>query len=152
MPHSALGLHRATSRTSGGPTARVISLTTLILLVALILQPIQMRAGAADPHPHALMQILLDVRDGAIDHHAADDQRGRRLAASHDVPRVFIFDPDLPRLENAKPVSSGTMALAPILAVFWSFLGRLERIWQPQAPWQDRLPDLEPPPPRVGRF
>lgn len=152
MPLYAMGLQCSSPRTSGGPTARVISLTTLILLVALVLQPIQMRAGAADPHPHALMQILLDARDGAIDHHAADDERGHRLAASHDAPRVGILHPDVPRLENANPVSGGAMALAPMLVVFWPFFDRLGRIWQPRARWQDRLPDLEPPPPRVVRL
>jgi hypothetical protein len=110
-------------------------------LLVLFLLPVQMRAGAADAHPHALLQLLLDARDGSFDHHDGEHQ-----PASHGVSDDAARR-DAP--EFAKSVLTGGAALlvAGISVLCFPSPGPARTPFAPNF-WRDRLPPLEPPPPR----
>lgn len=69
---------------------------TLLALFALLLIPINYRAGAAVPHGHALIQLIFEARSGIPVHHHGVDQmsgdHGSDVASSHaGAPPVQIF-------------------------------------------------------------
>ena len=113
----------------------------------LFLLPMQMRAGASDPHPHAMLHLLLDARDGLLDHHddgahAAEHARHQSASDAHE--------PDVPKT-GASNVAGGAMALlAAIVVVFRVPAGRRVTAWPSPPLLLDRLPALDPPPPRLG--
>jgi hypothetical protein len=145
MASLAARLHHAASCPWFCRPARVgwLPLARVLLLLGLFLLPVQMRAGAADAHPHALLQLLLDARDGSIDHHggvhpptspAAPDDAARR-----DAP------------ELAKSIAAGGVAL--LAAMVFSLDFPAPRTAQTEfrpGLWRGRAPELEPPPPRIA--
>ena len=145
---SRLGLLQSAAACCRGFSARrLLPLVRMLGLVALLLLPMQMRAGTADPHPHALLQLLLDARDGAIDHHTGEEHAGpddthAATSGSHQ--------PDLPTF-NGVATASGSMALLVAL-VAMVVIPSLERnrFWPAPSRWPGRMPALEPPPPRRG--
>ena len=106
------------------------------LLVALFLLPVQMRAGAADAHPHALLQLILDVQDGSFDHH-----HGTHPPASHGDTG------DAPEYAE-KMLTAGTALLAPAIVILRLSLPGPGRTPATAALLRGRWPELEPPPPR----
>src|SRR5688500_18244709 len=50
------------SRRHGIPRRRLLTAFRALSLILLFLLPMQMRAGADDPHPHAMLQLLFDAR------------------------------------------------------------------------------------------
>jgi hypothetical protein len=75
----------------------MIPLLRALALNGLLLLPIQMRASAASPHPHALLHLFLDASDGTIDYHAAEDAAA--AATDHHAGSVDASDshpPDIP--------------------------------------------------------
>jgi hypothetical protein len=69
---------------------------TTLALLALLLMPVNYRAGAADPHSHALLQLLFETRsDIPIHDHGVDqvhDDHGPDVATSQAAaPAIQIF-------------------------------------------------------------
>jgi hypothetical protein len=118
----------------------------LLALVSLFLLPVQVRAGAVAPHPHALLQLMIDAADGKIDHHA-----GNRDQAPPAAHTSVSHQPDVPAFGNSTLTFSDFPALAAIVLVFAVTSSRTAPNWPPIACWRDWLPAIEPPPPRVGR-
>ncbi len=120
--------------------ARIAGLALLFLL------PMQMRAGANDAHPHAMLHLLLDARDGVIDHH---DGEPAAAHAGHE-DSATRRQPDVPSVESSY-VTSGAMAiLAALLLLVLLPAIRRAMHWPLAAPLVDWLPTLDPPPPRAG--
>ena len=121
-----------------------------LLLTALLLMPVQMRAGAGDPHPHALVQVLLDASDGEIDHHASKvHAAGAHVVHAGETGESRPHHLDTPSFEKPSPAASGMPILAALVAVL-IFPGPDERqAWPAPAPRRGLVPALEPPPPRM---
>ena len=128
---------------------RASLLPRVLLLLAVFLLPVQMRAGANDPHPHALLQVLLDARDGAIDHHA-DESHVAASHAEHDVghPAPRAYDPDVPTFEEPAPAASGGQMLAALVVLVFAPLPALRQVWPAPPARIGRTPPFDPPPPR----
>ena len=119
-----------------------------LALASLLLLPIQMRAGAASPHPHALLHLALDASDGAFDHHAVEDE----ATTSHDAQSVHASDshpPDIPTYGTFIPGLAG-LAVLTLVTMPAIPTPRLGRTWPLHARWRGRIPALDPPPPRLG--
>ena len=131
------------------PRIRLASLLRSLALLGLFLLPIQMRAGTAYVHPHALLHLLLDARDGAIDHHALPAATlSGYVADDHDghVRRDEKASPDLPTFESIQ-MAAGGLAVTLVALVLLVFVARGERIWPRREAWSGvrTLPELPPP-------
>ena len=132
---------------------RLPQLVRALALIGLLLLPVEMRAGTERPHAHSLFQLLLDASDGKIDHHAPEeaDEAGhhegheREAAASGSETR----EPDLPVYSDVIAVSASLAALALIAALLSVPRATTAANWLSPCPWRDRIPALEPPPPRA---
>ena len=126
------------------PLLRTLALAGLLLL------PIQVRAGAASPHPHALLHLLLDASDGELDHHTVDDAAA--AATGHharDIDATGFHQPDVPTHGTFITATAG-LAVLTLVSVLAIPAPRAGHTWPPCAWWRERRPLLEPPPPRVG--
>lgn len=131
------------------PRIRLASTLRALALLGLFLLPIQMRAGMTYIHPHALLHLLLDAGDGAIDHHAlpasmlADNATG-----GHDdhVLRTGKASPDLPTFDSIQ-MAAGGLAVTLVPPVLLIFAAMWERIWPRREMWSGvrTLPELPPP-------
>ena len=95
----------------------MIPLLRAVALLGLLLLPIQMRAGAASPHPHALLHLLLDARDGAFDHHTVGGTTA--AATDHNVEHVDATGfplPDIPAYATFITAAGGLAVLAVVVA------------------------------------
>jgi hypothetical protein len=123
--------------------ARVLALVTCFLL------PMQMRAGAEDAHPHAMLQLILDARDGGLDHHESEP---RHAADGHDHEEAGAetgaHEPDVPVAEVSHGVGAGLAILAVVVVLLEGIAAGREAVWPSFARWRGRRPTLEPPPPR----
>lgn len=152
MPKRSGFLQFATPRSRGINTRRLLALARVLGLVSLLLLPMQMRAGADDPHPHALLQLILDARDGVIDHHGhLDDHSGDAEHGSESVATgATADDPDVPTFGESGPAGGGMAMLAAVVILFAVPASGPRRSWPLPARWSGRLPELDPPPPRIG--
>ena len=145
----------APSPSRGFTFRRVLPLVRIVSLVLLLLLPMQMRAGGDEPHPHALLQLMLDARDGAIDHHAdvahEEPHEASESGQGWHEPVSGVREPDIPTFGGLSS-ASGSMALLLTIAAF-CVIPMPERtwFWPAPLPWAGRFPALEPPPPRPER-
>jgi hypothetical protein len=123
------------------------SIVHAILLLTIALLPVQMRAGANEAHPHSILQLVLDVRDGAIDHHGASDE----LSHEHEAPQAAqgecLADPDVPSVEETGRLGGISMLSIPVLLMLFPAFSSEER-WPMPYVRRGRVPELDPPPPR----
>jgi hypothetical protein len=96
--------------------------------------------------------LLLDARDGAFDHHTA----GGTTAAATDHNPVHVDatgspPPDIPTYATSVTAIGGLAVLAVMVMMLTIPAPRAGRTWPRRAWWRERLPVLEPPPPRIGR-
>jgi hypothetical protein len=122
-----------------------------LALVGLCLLPMQMRAGAGQPHPHALLHLLLDARDGSFDHHR-DGESSIPQDQTHTADSADETDharPDLPTFGNSLHAGGGLAGLL-VLLIALLLPPATNRVWPPVATWRGRLPGLDPPPPRFS--
>ena len=149
MPYTTRHTPRATLRVLGNP-AWMLSFVRALALLSLLLLPIQMRAGTQHPHPHALLQLVLDASDGSFDHHTLGEAAA---SPAHDHSGDFAatdgHQPDVPSLG---PFVSALGGLAILAALITSLLippPLAERTWLQPTRCRGRFPTLEPPPPRT---
>ncbi|MFN8590985.1 MAG: hypothetical protein U0031_05925 [Thermomicrobiales bacterium] len=142
MVITATPLHRAAARRRAVGWLWSFSAARVLVLLTLFLLPVQMRAGGQDIHPHALLTLLLDLRDGTIDHHAGEHHDGKS-GANHAEDGT-----DLPDYGKSNVAGSVAMLAAIIMLLV---IPSPPRGQSPAlvARWQGRIPVLEPPPPRV---
>ena len=129
----------------------MIPLLRAVALLGLLLLPIQMRAGAASPHPHALLHLLLDARDRAFDHHTVGGTTA--AATDHNVEHVDATGfplPDIPAYVTFITAAGGLAVLAVMVMMLTIPAPRAGRTSPRHTWWRERLPVLEPPPPRIG--
>jgi hypothetical protein len=128
----------------------MISLLRTLALLGLLLLPIQMRAGAQHPHPHALLHLLVDASDGSLVHHTREEAAA---SPSHDhsgaVTVAGPHQPDIPTFGTSVSAAGGLTILAALVAALMIPPRLAERTWLYPVPWRGRLPALEPPPPRI---
>lgn len=142
------GLQSAAPRSRGWNTPRLLPLARVMGLVVLFLLPMQMRAGVDDPHPHALLQLILDARDGTIGHHTDD---GHKETGDSHARAGGAHEPDVP-VYGESNAAGGSMAVLAALTVFFLVPACASvRFWPPLTRWSGRIPALDPPPPRIGR-
>ena len=145
MPTARRVLQSIMSRHRRPNVPGVFAVVRVTGLVLLFLLPMQMRAGAADPHPHAMLQLLIDARDGTLDHH--EDDHAAEPAGHESTGGTH--EPDLPKTE-ASNVAGGAMALlAALMVKLLTPAARRVTIWSSPGPCVGWLPGLDPPPPRV---
>jgi hypothetical protein len=109
-----------------------------------------MRSGATRPHPHALLQVLLDLSDGTIDHHTGG-HHGAAAHAPHSAERAtpHADDPDTPSFEAPSPAASGTSLLAALVLLLIVPAQDSRPAWPRSAIRMGHHPGIDPPPPRV---
>lgn len=111
----------------------------------------QMRAGAGQPHPHALLHLLLDASDGSFDHHTLGEEPA---GPTHDHAAAITasgeHQPDIPTLGTSVSALGGLAILAALVTSLVIPTPLAERIWLFPACWRGRFPALEPPPPRIA--
>ncbi len=106
----------------------------------------QMRAGASDPHPHAMLHLLLDARDGVIDHHHDAHAPAHEPHADDHASS----QPDVPAPESSRFTSGAMAILAALLVMLLVPAARRVTDWPLLAPAVGWLPGLDPPPPRAA--
>ncbi|MDQ2651557.1 MAG: hypothetical protein M3Z20_00820 [Chloroflexota bacterium] len=120
----------------------------LLALLGLFLLPIQMRAGTGYVHPHALVHLLLDAGDGAIDHHllASAGAANAHADQAEHVLRAGKASPDLPTFESIQ-MAAGGLAVTLVALVLFFIASRQERVWPRREVWNSHrvLPELPPP-------
>lgn len=149
-------------------------LLTALAALALLMLPVEYRAGAEAAHPHAAFQLWADFAHGAAPHRHHDDGELHQHAhhvAEADMMGTFAdplgllepvgdttaagsaveAPPDVPRLSEATPPAERAAAFAAAVVLFWMVLlaGR-PRIAAPVARLVGR--SLRPafPPPRAA--
>lgn len=125
----------------------------LLALLGLFLLPIQMRAGAEQVHPHALLHLLLDAQDHVLDHHRQVAPQAPAVGHgdhSDHAQRDESALPDLPTFESIQ-MAAGGLAVTLVALTLLIFALAYERIWPRRERWSGRrvLPEL-PPPRRAG--
>lgn len=136
------------------PRFRIVSTLRALALLGLFLLPLQMRAGTTYVHPHSFLHLLLDGRDGVIDHHpqqattVADHGPGDH---GDHVRRDEQASPDRPTFESIQ-MATGGLAVTLVALVLFSFVAMWERIWPRREVWSGLrvLPELPPPRPSAG--
>jgi hypothetical protein len=148
MPHATHHAPSAAARLTGDP-AWIRRVLRALAVLGLLLLPIQLRAGAQHPHPHALLQLLVDMSDGSFDHHTLGEE-----AASPPYDHAGATEtagthqPDIPALGKSVSATGGLAVLAALVAALLIPPPPTARIWPHATPWRCRCPLLEPPPPR----
>ena len=128
----------------------MIPLLRALALLGLLLLPIQMRAGAASPHPHALLHLLLDARDGAFDHHTVGARRQRRRITTWSTStRPDSLSPTSPPTRPPSPLRR-LAVLAVVVTMLHHSRARGRADMAAADLVAERLPVLEPPPPASG--
>ena len=136
---------------SPGALAWVPRLVHALALIGLCLLPMQMRAGTAHPHPHALLQLVLDARNGSFDHHALGDEPPATTHAHTETSNgTDRSHPDIPTFGDSMVAGGGLAMLIAILTTVVLAPPGAMRIWPRPLQWRGRLPALDPPPPRLG--
>jgi hypothetical protein len=148
MWHRANRRHCAASRSPGDRLTWYVAILRLLPLLVMLLLPVQMRAGAADAHPHTLLQLLLDARDGSLDHHQGDHAPGDGQATSVASEGSRGHGPDVPTYEDIGGMGMGVPILAATVALIALLVASEVPVWPRLSRWRDRLPVLDPPPPR----
>jgi len=111
----------------------------------------QMRAGTAYPHSHALLQLVLDAGDGTFDHHAPGDGLTATTHVHSEVSSgVDRSHPDIPTFGDSIYAGGGFAMLIAILTSLILPPPGAVRIWPYLRNWRGRLPALDPPPPRLS--
>jgi hypothetical protein len=126
------------ARTTGA-SAWLVLLIRAAALCGLLLLPVQVRAGAAHPHPHALLHLLLDARDASLVHHG------------EPVDAAASQQPDIPAFESSVSTAGALAILAAFVTAVTVPRPPASRTWARLADWHDRPAVLKPPPPRPGR-
>lgn len=126
------------------------SLLRALALVGLCLLPMHMRAGAGHPHPHALLHLMLDARDGSFDHHRVGEPATPSDYAPAAANGTDHAPPDLPTYGDSV-YAGGGLAVLLVLLTALLLSPTTDRIWPAVANWRDRLPVINPPPPRLAR-
>lgn len=115
------------------------------MVLALLFLPVQMRAGAEAAHSHSLLHLLLDARDGEIDHHHDEgDHAHAHQTQPGDECRV---NPDIPSLEETRQTGSVSM-LSAIVVILAVPVERSRAIWPTGPSWHAHHSRPEHPPPR----
>jgi hypothetical protein len=95
--------------------------------------------------------LILDARDGAIDHHAAvgmvvsDDRHGH----ANESRTISSHEPDIPTFGASSPAGGGMAILAAVITIFVVPAAESRGGWPILSHWTGRSPALEPPPPRI---
>jgi hypothetical protein len=148
MPHRTSLCPRYLSSVPRASPTWTLALARALALVALLLLPVQMRAGGADAHPHALLHLMLDARDGTFDHHDADHQGPHQEhSATHEVESASA--PDAPSFADTNLAGGGIAILAAVVALFAVPRPDTPHDWARPTRWRDWLTALELPPPRA---
>lgn len=142
-----------------------------VLAVALLcLVPVSARAGGQAPHAHAMVHLLFDGADGAVDHHhrhpaapghdtaaaahgQADDNAapsGRKAAATGTASQTQPPGEDTPTLTPLSSAAVAALFAALIVGIATlppaAALGRQAVLGT--GPRAGHMPAIEPPPPR----
>jgi hypothetical protein len=147
MPHMTHHAPHAAARLTGDP-AWIRSVIRALALLGLLLLPIQMRAGAQLPHPHALLQLLVDMRDGSFDHHTLGEEATPPHNHAGAAETAGAHQPDIPALGKSVSATGGLVVLAALVTALLIPPPPTARVWSHVTPWRCRCALLEPPPPR----
>lgn len=120
-------------------------IAAIAVVCALALLPVQMKAGANEAHPHALLQLLIDASDGVMDHHADGDRRHHSDAATCDAAQR---GPDLPSFGDLLSFGGDLPIADAAVALLWLPASRGQAIWKVPGVLHALVPPVDPPPPR----
>jgi hypothetical protein len=139
----------AAPRSSTAVPAWALLIVRTVLLLTIALLPVQMRAGANEAHPHSILQLVLDVRDGAIDHHGASGESPHEHEALQAAQGECLTDPDVPSVEETGRLGGISMLSVPVLLMLIPAFSSEETRPMPYVR-RGRVPELDPPPPRAS--
>ena len=122
-------------RRNGG---RIVALVRILTLTFLFLLPVQMQAGGDEPHPHALLQLLLDAGDGSIDHHLADENPRHGADENKAMADGAAPRPDLPAIAEGA-MGAGIALLTAVILIFWVPDPTSQRAWSRPRRWRDSV-------------
>ena len=134
----------------------LFSLAWAMALMALLLLPVNYRAGAELAHAHSLPQVLLDAAHGTVHHHGSGVADWLEPAVSDDaaVAATMAGDekPDAGQQQDSAPATGGIHLLL-VVAVLLAFSAEAS----PSVPVRPRklaglVPRVLAPPPRPLAF
>jgi len=142
-------------RRSANPTTSrgAARLLTAVGVFALLMLPVEYKAGAERAHPHAAFQLWADFAHGKTPHRHDDTPLGHAAHTVHEAPVAAAVEPppDTPKVSEATPPAERAAAFASILALAWLLL---PRGWPRIAGLASRLVGRSPrpafPPPRLA--
>lgn len=135
--------------TARATVRRWAMLLHVLALAGLFMFPVEMRAGTERPHPHALLHLLVDASDGAIDHHALPNHPLPAIERENHETSPETLPPDLPSTESSVTGGTGLVAIPALILQFLLMPGQVRRIWPHDRLRQGYLPPLETPPPQA---
>jgi hypothetical protein len=140
-------------------------LLILSTVVVLLLLPVEYRAGAQQPHPHAILQLIWEASQGTPSHHIRAAMhpcaletaaRQARLLDTSDhaaaVGHAGRYQPDVADTADSTRMSSTLLALAlmPWLACLVRLLSPSDKPWRRSGTMVDGVTHSpEPPPPKT---
>ena len=136
-------------KASQATVRRWAMLLHVLALAGLFMFPVEMRAGTERPHPHALLHLLVDASDGAIDHHALPNHPLPAIERENHETSPEKHPPDLPSTESSVTGGTGLVAIPALILQFLLMPGQVRRIWPHDRLRQGYLPPLETPPPQA---
>ena len=139
-------------------------LLILLTVVVLLLPPVEYRAGAQQPHPHAILQLIWEASRGTPTHHvrAAMYPCALAEAAGHarmpEAPHRSVagpanrYQPDVADAADGVRMSSSLLAAAfmPWLTCLVRLVSRTDRCWLRSSTLLVGVAlSPEPPPPKI---
>ena len=108
------------------PGSRGIArLLTAVAALAILMLPVEYRAGAERAHPHAAFQLWADFAHGKTPHRHDDAATDHAAHADHETPVAAVkTPPDVPTVSEATPPAERAAAFASIVALCWLLLWR----------------------------
>lgn len=112
---------RSPNRTGSRGIARLL---TAVAALALLMLPVEYKAGAERAHPHAAFQLWADFAHGQTPHRHDETATHPAAHTAHEAPVATSVEtpPDVPKLSEATPPAERAAAFASIVALAWMLL------------------------------
>lgn len=129
-----------------------------VAVLGLLMMPVEYRAGAHHPHPHAAFQLWADFTPGTVPHRHDEGGDAATTLIRGDHGGVAGTDavwatapPDVPLLSEVAPALDRAAAVAAVMALVGLLVAAaLPRVVGLARRWAGLLLRPDPPPPRIA--
>ena len=129
-----------------------------VAVLGLLTMPVEYRAGAHHPHPHAAFQLWADFAPGTVPHRHGRGGDTATTLIRGDHGGVTGADavwaaapPDVPLLSEVAPALERAAAFAAVIALVGLLVAAaLPRVGDVARRWAGLLLRPDPPPPRIA--